>query len=191
MLPRGTHSSSVTNTKGRQMSGKWTGGTMDANVARLIAGGVEALTIDASTQEISLPLGLLNFAAIATPSAPASGHARLWYDSTLTNFFARDGGGVVNHGVRTRTVVASNFLTGIADNGQTSAAQPAFTDISGSATNAQLPAFTGDVTKPAGSGVTPLGNIPASVLPAFTGDVTKPFGSTVQTLANIPNSTPM
>jgi len=70
---------------------------MDANVARLIAGGVEALTIDASTQEISLPLGLVNFTAIATPAAPSAGHARVWYDSTLTNFFARDGGGVVNH----------------------------------------------------------------------------------------------
>src|SRR6202142_4576747 len=142
------------------MSGKWTGGTMDANVARLIAGGVEALTIDASTQEISLPLGLVNFTAIATPSAPASGHARLWYDSTLTNLFARDGGGVVNHGVRTRTVVASNFLTGIADNGQTSAAQPAFTDISGTLGPGQFGPLTGDVTT-VGYAAT-LRNIPAN-----------------------------
>lgn len=36
-----------------------------------------------------------------------------------------------------------------------------------------------------------IGTIPAGVLPAFTGDVTKPSGSTVTTLANIPNETTM
>jgi hypothetical protein len=175
------------------MSGKWTGGTMDANVARLIAGGVEALTIDASTQEISLPLGLENFTAISVPGTPASGHVRIWADTTSGTLSAKEWTvGARSSMAYSSTSVAHQFLTAFsALTGTFSQAQPAFTDISGSATNAQLPAFTGDVTKPAGSGVTTLANIPTSVLPAFTGDVTKPFGSTVQTLANIPNSTPM
>jgi hypothetical protein len=173
------------------MSGKWTGGTMDANVARLIAGGVEALTIDASTQEISLPLGLENFTAISVPGIPASGHVRIWADTTSLTMRSRSFGGIASMAY-SKTFAPSNWLNSFdASTGFFAASQPAFTDISGSATNAQLPAFTGDVTKPAGSGVTTLANIPTSVLPAFTGDVTKPFGSTVQTLANIPNSTPM
>src|SRR6202142_2061503 len=104
--------------------------------------------------------GDLLFTAIATPGAPGAGFARLWYDSTLTNFFSRDGGGVVNHGVRTISVVAHNFMTGIADNGQPSAAQAAFTDLSGSLAAGQMPALSGAVTSSAGSTTTAVGTIP-------------------------------
>lgn len=47
------------------------------------------------------------------------------------------------------TAPASNFLTGFTSSGTFSAAQPAFTDISGSLACAQLPALTGDVTSSA------------------------------------------
>jgi hypothetical protein len=51
-------------------------------------------------------------------------------------------------GTQSKAVVASNFLTGISTSGVPSAAQPAFTDISGTATSAQLPSNQKIVTIP-------------------------------------------
>jgi len=67
-------------------------------------------------------------------------------------------------GVQSLSVVAHNFLTGISTSGVPSQAQPAFSDISGSATCAQLPALTGGVSSSAGSCATVLANPGASSL---------------------------
>ena len=56
-------------------------------------------------------------------------------------------------GVRSKAVVANQFLTSIGTDGLPVAAQPTFANLSGSATAAQMPASTGDVTNPAGSTV--------------------------------------
>ena len=57
---------------------------------------------------------------------------------------------------------ANQFLTAISAQGVFSAAQPAFTNLSGSLACSQAPALTGDVTSSAGSCVTALANIPSA-----------------------------
>lgn len=89
--------------------------------------------------------------AIAAPSTPASGIGAIYVDSTSKNLAVKNDAGIVNHGVRTTTCGGSNWVNSIVDNGLVSCTQPAFTDVSGSATCAQLPAFTGDITKASGS----------------------------------------
>lgn len=55
------------------------------------------------------------------------------------------------------TGASNNFLTAISASGAISKAQPAFNNLSGSATCAQLPALTGDVTTSAGTCATAVG----------------------------------
>jgi hypothetical protein len=97
---------------------------------------------------------------IAAPSTPAAGKVAVYTDSTSKNIAAKDDAGNVNHGARTFTCSAHQFKTALADTGVSTCAQPAFSDLSGSATCAQLPALTGDVTTSAGSCATTLANIP-------------------------------
>lgn len=66
-------------------------------------------------------------------------------------------------GVESITSTSHNFLTSISTSGVPSKAQPAFSDLSGSATCAQLPAFTGDITTSAGSCGTTLATVNSSV----------------------------
>lgn len=77
--------------------------------------------------------------AVAAPATPAAGKGRVYVDSTSKNLAVKDDAGVVKHGVQTKAAVANQFLTGINDAGLPSAAQPAFTDISGSVAASQLP----------------------------------------------------
>lgn len=72
-------------------------------------------------------------------------------------------------GVQSKTAVASQWLNSISTSGVPSSTQPAFTDLSGSIAGSQLPAYTGDVTKPAASTVTTLANIPNAT--PMAGDV--------------------
>jgi hypothetical protein len=83
-------------------------------------------------------LGDLLATAMASPGAPVAGKGRIYFDSTSLNLAAKGTGGVVNHGVQTRTATASNWIRSIADDGSSTISQPAFTDISGSVTLAQL-----------------------------------------------------
>lgn len=62
-------------------------------------------------------------------------------------------------GVQSKAGVTSNFLTSISTLGVVSAAQPAFTDISGSVAASQMPALTGDVTTSAGTVATTIANL--------------------------------
>jgi len=68
--------------------------------------------------------------------------------------------------VRPDAGAANNFLTAIASTGIISKAQPAFSNLSGSATCAQLPAFTGDVTTVAGNCANTAVNLPDGVTQA-------------------------
>lgn len=101
--------------------------------------------------------------SVVAPSSPAAGKLFIYGDSTSKNFCSKDDAGNVNHGVRSITPPANNFIFAISDNGVVSAAQPSFSGISGVITAGQLPAFTGDVTKPLGSTVQTLANIPNDV----------------------------
>jgi len=91
--------------------------------------------------------GALLFTAIAAPSTPAAGIGTVYVDSTSKNIAIKNDAGVVNHGVQTKAAVAHQFLTSIANDGSSVLAQPAFTDISGTAS------LTTQVT-----GTLPLGN---------------------------------
>lgn len=180
----------------------------------LLAAQFPALTGDGSTSAGSLAFTLLNIpndvpmagdvlaTAIAAPSTPASGKGRVYVDSTSKNLAVKDDAGVVKHGVQTKASVSSNFLTAIADNGVVTAAQPAFSDVSGSAACAQLPALTGGVTTGAGScattvitnanltgGVTSVGNATTVVTNAnLTGPVTSVGNATTVTANAITNA---
>jgi hypothetical protein len=122
--------------------------------------------VNATTQEVALPKGLALITNTASPSIPAAGTMRLYGDSTSGVLTVIDGSTGRSSTAIGLTPGTSQWLkTFDATTGGFTAQQPAFTDISGV--------------------------IAAAQLPAFTGDVTKPLGSTVQTLANIPNDTPM
>lgn len=93
---------------------------------------------------------------ITAPAAPAAGKGRIWFDPTNENIASKGPSGFVNHGVQTRGAFAHFFLTGVTDSGSWSAAQPDFTDLTGTATLAQLPAIgTGLLGNPTGSSAAP------------------------------------
>jgi hypothetical protein len=75
--------------------------------------------------------------AVTAPATPAAGKGTLYVDSTSKNLAVKDDAGVVKHGVQTDAGAANNFLTSISDAGLIAKAQPAFTNISGTALIAQ------------------------------------------------------
>jgi len=89
--------------------------------------------------------------AIVAPAAPAAGFDTLYEDSTNLRFHDINASGTIGTTVVANTGSANNFVTAISAAGVVSLAQPAFTNLSGSATCGQLPALTGDVTTSAGS----------------------------------------
>jgi hypothetical protein len=103
---------------------------------------------------------------IAAPGTPAAGKTSTYVDSTDKRFHDKNDAGTIGTTVVSNTGSANNFVTGISTAGVVSTAQPAFSNLSGSATAAQMPAFTGDVTTSAGSTVTALGNIPSGTTAA-------------------------
>jgi hypothetical protein len=107
---------------------------------------------------------------IAAPGTPGSGKLACYADNFFRNWNCKSQTGIVNHGVQTQNVVASNFLTGISDSGTVSLAQPAFTDVTGTLACGQSEGpWTGDVSKAANSCATILNNIPNDT--TMAGDV--------------------
>lgn len=100
---------------------------------------------------------------VAAPSTPASGKTSVWADSTSKTFKAINDAGTLSTTVIADTGASNNFLTAISAGGVISKAQPAFSNLSGSATCAQLPAFTGDVTTSAGSCAHTLATVNSNV----------------------------
>lgn len=100
--------------------------------------------------------GSLLATAIAAPSSPAAGKVSIYTDSTDLRLHDKNASGVIGTTVVADTGASNNFLTAISAAGVISKAQPAFSNLSGSATCAQLPALTGDVTTSAGACATTL-----------------------------------
>lgn len=101
----------------------------------------------------------------AAPSATASTAGACWWDSTSHVWTCNDNGsGSVSNTIVADTGAANNFLTAIASTGVISKAQPAFTNISGTATVAQ--GGTGLTTYTSGGivGATASGTLASSVL---------------------------
>lgn len=89
------------------------------------------------------------FTNIVAPATPGAGTTRGYVDSTTKRLSDKNDAGTVGNTVVASLAVANQFMTGISAVGVITRAQPAFTDISGSAACAQLPALTGNVTSSA------------------------------------------
>jgi Concanavalin A-like lectin/glucanases superfamily len=87
---------------------------------------------------------------ISSPATPASGKTNLYVDSTKKMLAAKNDAGQIGYTVIDNSGSTHNFVTSVVG-GVISAAQPAFSDLSGSATCSQQPAHTGDTTSSAGS----------------------------------------
>jgi hypothetical protein len=88
---------------------------------------------------------------VATPGAPAAGKVRI-YASTAGNVSAIDPSGNINHGIRTQSCGASQYVTGVNVSGVEGCSQPAFTDVTGTLACGQSEGpFMGDTTKASGS----------------------------------------
>lgn len=116
--------------------------------------GTNATTVVVGIEHDAAMRGALLATNIAAPSTPGAGTSAVYVDSTSKNIAVKNDAGTVNHGVQSTTCGASTWVTKYNDNGVATCTQPSFSDLSGGATCAQLPAFTGDVTKSAGSCVT-------------------------------------
>jgi hypothetical protein len=103
--------------------------------------------------------GTLIHTNIAAPSTPTTGKVTVWSDSTDLRFHDKNSAGTIGTTVVASTASANNFATGISVAGVISYAQPAFSNLSGSATCAQLPALTGDITTSAGACATTLATV--------------------------------
>ncbi len=114
-------------------------------------GGTNATTTVIGIESGATMRGSLLATAIAAPGTPAAGKGSIYVDSTAKTLTVKNDAGAVTHTVRSQTALTGFFLKSLADNGSLGIAQPAFSDLSGSATCAQLPALTGDVTSSAGT----------------------------------------
>lgn len=84
------------------------------------------------------PLQGMFYSGSVAPATPAAGSGALYFDSTSKNIAIKDDTGVVNHGVRSKTAVTSQWLNSIADNGTFTSTQPAVADLSDGATLRRL-----------------------------------------------------
>jgi hypothetical protein len=66
----------------------------------------------------------------ATPSSPASGHARV-FTSSFGNIASVNSSGTVNHGVQTNSCAAHQWLNAIGDPGNSACVRPDYSDLSG------------------------------------------------------------
>ena len=85
--------------------------------------------------------GSLRIENIAAPSTAPAGYVYTWADSTDKVLKVKDDAGVVSVTVVPDTGAANQFLTAISAAGVISKAQPAFSNLSGQATLAQLPSI--------------------------------------------------
>jgi len=98
-----------------------------------------------ATAVVNLPDGVtqaghLLVTNMAAPTSPAAGKIKVFSDSTNLILSSKNPSGVVSNTVVPDAGAANNFLTAISASGVISKAQPAFSNLSGSATTAQLPA---------------------------------------------------
>jgi len=94
---------------------------------------------------------------IAAPSSPSAGFGSCYVDSTSHNWACKRSTGVVNHGVQTSAAVSHQFLTGTADDGTVTRAQPDAADLTGFAAVA-----TSGSASDLGTGTLPAGRIGAN-----------------------------
>lgn len=107
-----------------------------------ISAGSNTFTLNNIPNETTLPGDILATASSA-PATPAAGFGRIWYNSASQNLAVISEAGTIKHGVQTNNGTAHHFLTSITDTGFANDAQPAFSDLTGTATLSQLSSPTG------------------------------------------------
>jgi hypothetical protein len=152
-------------------------------------GGQGAGTINASGLFINgVPTLVGNvpqlFTNVAAPSTPGAGFTYIYADVTNKVLSAKDDAGTVSSTVVPSVAVANQFVTGISAAGVITRAQPAFSDISGQATLAQLPSIgtltalcnvTGGSAVPTACSKTQLTTLVNTFTAALSGAVAPPI----------------
>lgn len=100
---------------------------------------------------------------VASNPATLSGQTAVYGYSVTGALRAKNSSGGITTTVYSDAGASNNFLTGIGADGVITKAQPAFSNLSGSATCAQLPALTGDATTSAGACATTLATVNSNV----------------------------
>ena len=85
--------------------------------------------------------------------------------------------GAVGCTIANATCGTNTFVSSASSGSGLVCTQPSFSNLSGSATCAQLPALTGGVTSSAGSCATTVASVPCAALPAFGGDLSSAGGT--------------
>lgn len=122
---------------------------VSSNLGRSAISGDVAISAGSNTAAlINIPndttmAGDILAAQSAAPATPTANHGRVWFDSTSKNFLGINEGAVKSAMVQARSAVAHQFLTGVTLGGSWSAAQPDYSDLTG--TVPAITALTGDV----------------------------------------------
>lgn len=114
------------------------------------AGGTCSVNVTALEASASAK-GPIIYTEASGPGVPASGKLGCWASSLNDNFECISNSSVTTIMPRTYGCSSSQWARALGTTGTTTCSQPAFSDLSGSASCAQLPALTGDVTSSAGS----------------------------------------
>ena len=152
-------------TKGRwrRLSLGGGGGGITQLTGDVIAGpgsGSQVATLKNIPNDVPM-VGDLLVTEIAAPLAPSAGLTRFWGDSTTHTLRSRSGTGGLSTMAFGFAAPAHQFFNNFDGTfGLFGAAQPAFTDISGTLGAAQFPALTGAITTAGGSLATSVGTIP-------------------------------
>jgi hypothetical protein len=126
---------------------------------------------------------------MATPSNPVSGKEIL-YVGTTTGLSTITNAGIVRHGVRTKAVSTDQFLTGIGDDGAVSSAVVDFGNLSGQASNTQIPGtLTNKRLHPRTVAITGTG--PFSAIDSDNTDTVYHLGLTAAATFNAPLGNPV
>lgn len=115
------------------------GGGITALTGDVIATGPGSAAASLANIPSGVPaVGFILHSNIAAPSSPASGKDAVYTDSTDLRLHDKNASGVIGTTVVANTGSANNFMTAISAAGVISLAQPSFTNLSGSASVAQL-----------------------------------------------------
>lgn len=141
----------------------------NSTTSSIFTNTANAITGSPVTSSGNMTLSLLTQAANLVLASPTTGAAaapafRALVGADLPNPSSSSLGGV-----QSKAAVTSNFLTSISTSGVPAAAQPAFTDISGSVAASQMPALTSDVTTSAGAVATTVAKIQGTTVTGTTG----------------------
>ena len=114
-------------------------------------GGTNATPTVTGIETAATMRGTIVATEVATPAAPAAGKITCWAGNFSDNWMCEANSGAITHGTQDFTCGANTWASSETANGTVTCTQPSFTNLSGSLSCGQLPGFTGDVSKSAGS----------------------------------------